>query len=105
MADDGRRQLQANAEQFRAGLIEAGFVLSGAGHPIIPVMVGAAEKAARFAADLLQAGIFVTAFSYPVVPKGAARVRTQVSAAHTEQQLQTAIQAFSTAGRENGVIP
>lgn len=104
-AEEGRRRIQANAEHFRAGLNGAGFTLSGAGHPIIPVMVGDAEKAAGLAADLLRAGIFVTAFSFPVVPRGSSRIRTQVSAAHSEQQLDTAIEAFTKAGRAHGVIP
>lgn len=103
-ADERRNKIQDNAEYFRAGLTSAGFTLSGAGHPIIPVMIGDAGKAAAVAKELHAAGLFVTAFSHPVVPKGSARIRTQVSAAHTKAQLDTAIAAFTAVGHKHGVL-
>ena len=73
-------------------------------HPIIPVMIGDARRAQEFAAALMEQGIYVTAFSYPVVPEGQARVRTQMSAAHTDEQLERAAEVFERAGRSTGVI-
>ena len=81
-----------------------GFRLAGAGHPIVPVMIGDARLAVRMAARLGELGIFVTAFSFPVVPRGEARIRTQMSAAHSRADLDRAIAAFATAGRELGVL-
>jgi glycine C-acetyltransferase len=101
---DLRARLEANAAHFRAGMAEAGFRLAGAGHPIIPVMLGDAALAGRMADALLARGVYVTAFSYPVVPKGQARIRTQMSAAHAPADLDQAIAAFTEAGRELGVI-
>ncbi|MDP6969226.1 MAG: glycine C-acetyltransferase [Gammaproteobacteria bacterium] len=98
-ADTARQQLQANAQRFRHGMTSAGFTLLGASHPIIPVLVGDAALAGEVADALLQRGIYVTAFSYPVVPKGMARIRTQMSAAHTEEQIDQAIAAFIEVGR------
>jgi glycine C-acetyltransferase len=102
--DDLRAQLVDNAAHFRAGMSAAGFELLGEGHPIIPVLLGDAVLAQRFAAALLDRGIYVTAFSYPVVPTGTARIRTQMSAAHTRDQLDRAIEAFTDVGRELGVV-
>jgi glycine C-acetyltransferase len=99
-----RTQLQDNARQFRDGLAAAGFRLVPGEHPIIPVMIGEAALAARMAERLLELGVYVIGFSFPVVPQGQARIRTQMSAAHTRAQLDQALQAFSTAGRELGVI-
>ena len=99
-----RTRLAANAKHFRAGMEAAGFTLAGAGHPIIPVMLGDAVLAARMADALLERGVYVTAFSYPVVPKGQARIRTQMSAAHGIDDLDRAIEAFTEVGRELGVI-
>jgi glycine C-acetyltransferase len=101
---DLRARLEANAAHFRAGMAEAGFRLAGAGHPIIPVMLGDAALAGRMAEALLARGVYVTAFSYPVVPKGQARIRTQMSAAHAPADLDQAVAAFTEAGRELGVI-
>ena len=81
-----------------------GFTLAGAGHPIIPVMIGDAALAARMAARMGEMGVYVTAFSFPVVPRGEARIRTQMSAAHSRDDLDMAIEAFATAGRELGVL-
>jgi len=73
-------------------------------HPIVPVMTGDAALATQLASKLHELGVYVTAFSYPVVPEGKARIRTQMSAAHTEEQLDRAIAAFAEAGRATGVI-
>lgn len=72
--------------------------------PIVPVMLGDARLASEFADEMLQRGIYVIAFSYPVVPKGAARIRTQISAGHTQEQLDQAIDAFIAVGKAKGVI-
>ncbi|MEM6548392.1 MAG: glycine C-acetyltransferase [Pseudomonadota bacterium] len=100
-----RDRLKANAARFRGEMMAAGFTLAGAGHPIVPVMLGEAPLAQRFAAGLMAEGIYATAFFYPVVPKGAARIRTQLSAAHSNADLDRAIAAFTKVGRELAVIP
>ena len=99
-----RQRLHENARYFRAGLAGCGFTLVPGEHPIVPVMLGDARLATEMAARLLDAGIYVVGFSFPVVPKGAARIRTQLSAAHTREHLDRAIAAFATVGRELGVI-
>ena len=99
-----RGQLRRNAERFRAGMSWVGFTLAGADHPIIPVMIGDAKVAGEMAKRLLAAGIYVTAFSYPVVPQGKARIRTQMSAAHSDDDIDAAIAAFARVGKEMGVI-
>jgi glycine C-acetyltransferase len=91
-----------NARYFRSAMGSRGFRLVGAGHPIVPVMVGDARLAVQMAARLGELGIFVTAFSFPVVPRGEARIRTQMSAAHDQEDLDRAIEAFATVGRELG---
>lgn len=101
---DLRDRLRANAAQFRAGMAKAGFDLVPGEHPIIPVMTGDAVLATNLAAGLMEEGIYVTAFSYPVVPKGKARIRTQMSAAHTPEQLDHAIASFTKVGRALGLI-
>lgn len=98
------QKLQENSAYFREKMTKLGFTLAGAGHPIIPVMLGDARLASEMADKLLQEGIFVIGFSYPVVPKGQARIRTQISAAHTREQLDKAITAFAKVGQELGVI-
>lgn len=103
-AHEERRRLQDNARRFRAGMAAAGFTLVAGEHPIIPVMIGDAALAARVADDLLRQGVYVIAFSYPVVPEGKARIRTQMSAAHTREQIDTAIAAFTAVGRDHGLI-
>ncbi|SDL26073.1 2-amino-3-ketobutyrate coenzyme A ligase [Modicisalibacter muralis] len=99
-----RAQLWDNVARFREGMNAAGFTLAGADHPIIPVMLGDARLAGEFANRLLAEGIYVIGFSFPVVPKGQARIRTQISAAHTFEQIDSAIEAFTRIGRELGVI-
>lgn len=102
--DTLRDRLHANARLFRARLSAAGFDLVPGGHPIIPVMIGDAQRAQAFAAALMEQGVYVTAFSYPVVPEGQARVRTQLSAGHTTDQLERAAEVFERTGRDTGVI-
>ncbi len=99
-----RRRLAQNTARFRAGLVRAGFQLRPGEHPIIPVMLGDAALAARMAEQLLAHGVYVIGFSYPVVPKGQARIRTQMSAALTDEQIDRAVEAFRIVGRELGVI-
>ncbi|MEG0010243.1 MAG: glycine C-acetyltransferase [Aeromonas sp.] len=99
-----RAQLKENSAYFRTRMSAAGFTLAGADHAIIPVMLGDAKLAAEMASRMLAAGIYVVGFSFPVVPKGQARIRTQMSAAHTREQLDKAIDAFIRIGRELGVI-
>ena len=82
----------------------AGFTLAGAGHPIIPVMLGDAKVAGEMARRLLARGLYVIAFSYPVVPQGQARIRTQMSAAHSDADIDTAVALFTEVGTEMGVI-
>lgn len=102
---DGLRQrLWDNARYFRQALSDAGFTLAGADHAIIPVMLGEAKIAQEFARLLQQEGIYVTGFFYPVVPQGQARIRTQISAGHTHQQLERAVEAFTRIGKQLGVI-
>lgn len=97
-------RVKENAAYFRKGMTEAGFEMAGAGHPICPVMLGDAVLSQKMSARLLELGVYAMGFFYPVVPKGKARIRTQLSAAHTREQLDKAIDAFCTAGRELGVI-
>lgn len=99
-----REALFANAARFRAGMSAAGFTLQPGEHPIIPVMLGDARLAQQMAARLLDEGIYVTGFSFPVVPRGAARIRTQMSAAHSFAQIDQAIAAFTKVGQELKVI-
>jgi glycine C-acetyltransferase len=99
-----RRRLKDNSAQFRAGMEALGFTLAGGGHPIIPVMLGDAKLATDMADRLLAEGIYLVGFSFPVVPKGRARIRTQMSAAHTPAQIDRAVAAFAKVGRELGVI-
>lgn len=99
-----REQLQANQQRFRSKMTAAGFDLIPGKHPIIPVMIYDEKKAAEFADKLLDYGIYVIAFSYPVVPKGKARIRTQMSAAHTFEQIDKAVDGFTKAAKELGII-
>src|SRR5262249_50727005 len=101
---DLRDRLHANARQLRAALEGAGFKLKPGRHPIMPVMLGDAALAGKMADGLLEHGIYVIGFSYPVVPQGQARIRIQVSAAHTPEQLDRAAQAFREVGKKLGVI-
>jgi glycine C-acetyltransferase len=99
-----RAHLFENTRYFRAGLEKAGFNLKPGEHPIIPVMLGDATLAGRMAEQLLQHGVYVIGFSFPVVPKGQARIRTQMSAALTREQLDRALEAFAAVGKELGVV-
>lgn len=106
-SDEGarlRRRVRANGERFREAMSAAGFDLVPGQHPIIPVMLGDASIASRMADALLEEGVYVIGFSYPVVPKGRARIRTQMSAAHTPEQIDRAVDAFVRVGRSLGVI-
>ncbi len=98
------KKVSSNAAYFRQGLTELGFTLVPGEHAIIPVMLGDAVLAGEMAARLLDEGVYVVGFSFPVVPKGQARIRTQMSAAHTKAHLDTALTAFGKVGRELGVI-
>lgn len=102
--DDLRARLWDNVRLFREQMTAAGFTLAGADHAIIPVMLGEAQLAQRFAELLLQEGIYVTGFFYPVVAQGQARIRTQMSAAHTPAQVEQAVAAFIRVGKQLGVI-
>ncbi|MGV7962378.1 glycine C-acetyltransferase [Photorhabdus tasmaniensis] len=107
MLKDGdalRDRLWKNANLFREKMTAAGFTLAGADHAIIPVMLGDAKLAQEFAAELLKEGIYVTGFFYPVVPKNQARIRTQMSAAHTEEQIERAVETFTRIGKQLKVI-
>ena len=98
-----RDRLQANTRFFRARIAEAGFKILPGEHPIVPIMLGDAALANRFANRMLEKGIYVVGFSYPVVPKGTARIRTQISAAHSMQDLKTAVRKFAETRVELGV--
>ncbi|CCW30442.1 2-amino-3-ketobutyrate CoA ligase (glycine acetyltransferase) [Xenorhabdus nematophila F1] len=102
--DDLRERLWKNANLFREKMTAAGFTLAGADHAIIPVMLGDAKLAQAFAAELLKEGIYVIGFFYPVVPKGQARIRTQISAAHTEEHIEHVVAAFIRIGKQLNVI-
>jgi glycine C-acetyltransferase len=101
---DLRVRLFNNARFFRGALSQLGFKLVPGEHPIIPVMLGDAPLALAMAERLLQLGVYVIGFAFPVVPQGAARIRTQMSSAHTREQLTFAVNAFATVGRELGII-
>ncbi|WP_318434657.1 glycine C-acetyltransferase [Photobacterium leiognathi] len=106
LAESGelRDRLWENSAHFRKRMTEAGFTMAGADHAIIPIMLGDAKVAAEFAERALAKGIYVIGFSFPVVPKGQARIRTQMSAAHSPEQLDKAIDAFIEVGKEMGII-
>ena len=99
-----RDRLHANTEHFRREIVALGFTIKPGTHPVVPVMLFDAPIAQQFAARLYELGVFVTGFFYPVVPMGQARVRVQLSAAHSIDQLNTALTAFAQAGRELGLI-
>lgn len=101
---DLRHRLHENARIFRKGMTSLGFDLVPGEHPIIPVMLGDAALAQTFAARMLDHGVYVVGFSYPVVPLGKARIRTQMSAAHTREHLAHTVNAFAEVGKELGVI-
>lgn len=99
-----RERLKENSAYFRQNMEALGFNLAGKDHPIIPVMLGDATLAKQFADEMLKEGIYVIGFSYPVVPNGQARIRTQISAAHSKDQIDQAIAAFEKVGKQLGVI-
>jgi glycine C-acetyltransferase len=99
-----RERVMANAKQFREGMTKAGFDIKAGIHPIVPVMLGDARLAVGMASALLDEGIYVIGFSYPVVPKGQARIRVQLSAAHTTEHVDRAIAAFTKVGKAKGVL-
>ena len=99
-----RDRLETNTARFRSGMSAAGFALRPGVHPIVPIMLGEAKLAVDFAARLLEHGIYVIGFSYPVVPKGQARIRVQLSAAHSAADVDRAIAAFSEVGKQLGVL-
>lgn len=106
-SDEGaqlRRRVRENGAQFRRDMSALGFTLVPGEHPIIPVMLGDAQVASKMADALLHEGVYVIGFSYPVVPKGRARIRTQMSAAHTPEQIARAVDAFARVGKQLGVI-
>jgi len=96
-SDDLRGHLRSNTARFRARMQELGFEVLPGDHPIVPVMVGDAAEAGRLAAGLVERGVYAVAFSYPVVPMGLARIRTQVSAAHSAADLDFAAEQFAAA--------
>ncbi|MBM4320499.1 MAG: glycine C-acetyltransferase, partial [Deltaproteobacteria bacterium] len=99
-----RDRLETNTCFFREQMTAAGFQITPGVHPIVPIMLGDAKLAQDMARDLLAEGIYVVGFSYPVVPKGKARIRVQISAAHTRTQLEQAVAAFTKIGRRRGVL-
>ena len=99
-----KKQLKANTAQFKSKMIEAGFDIIDGESAIVPVMLYDAKLAQEMASLLLEEGIYVIGFFYPVVPKGEARIRVQLSAAHTREQLDRAIEAFRKVGDELGVL-
>jgi glycine C-acetyltransferase len=103
-SDDLRRRLRANARHFREGMARAGFELVPGEHPIVPVMTHDAKLAQELSRRLLEEGVYVIGFFFPVVPRGAARIRTQMSAAHSPEDLDLAIERFTKVGRELGMI-
>jgi glycine C-acetyltransferase len=106
-SDEGaelRGRLEQNTARFRAAMREAGYDVPDGEHPIVPVMLGDAALAGRMASCLLELGVYVIGFSYPVVPKGEARIRVQLSAIHTPEQIDRAVDAFVQVGRDEGVV-
>ncbi|MDW9701613.1 glycine C-acetyltransferase [Sinorhizobium meliloti] len=99
-----RKKLYGNADRFRSKMTSAGFTLLGNHHPIVPVLFGDANVAREIADQMLLQGIYVTAFSFPVVPRGQARIRTQMSAAHSMDDIDLAVEAFVKVGRNLGII-
>nr|KAF6452400.1 glycine C-acetyltransferase [Molossus molossus] len=99
------QSMAAKTQRFRSKMEAAGFTISGANHPICPVMLGDARLASCMADDMLKRGIFVIGFSYPVVPKGKARIRVQISAVHSEEDIDHCVEAFVEVGRLHGALP
>jgi glycine C-acetyltransferase len=99
-----RDKLEDSALYFRRKIVELGFDIKPGDHPIVPIMVYDAPKAQALSKRLLELGVYVIGFFYPVVPKGQARIRVQISAVHERVQLDAALKAFETAGKELGII-
>jgi glycine C-acetyltransferase len=99
-----RDRLEANTKRFRTGMTEAGFDIKPGEHPIVPIMLYNAKLSQDIARDLYFEGIYVIGFYYPVVPKGQARIRVQLSAGHTPEQIDRAIEAFTGIGRKYGIL-
>ncbi|MEM1009497.1 MAG: aminotransferase class I/II-fold pyridoxal phosphate-dependent enzyme, partial [Myxococcota bacterium] len=99
-----RDTLEQNTQHFRKSMTQAGFSIQPGGHPIVPIMLGDAKLASTFAAEMVARNIYVVGFSYPVVPKGEARIRVQLSAAHTRKHLERAIAAFIEVGKKLNVL-
>ncbi len=95
-----RDKLEENTKYFRAALTERGLTIKPGVHPIVPIMIGDAAKSQKFAARMLEKGVYVIGFFYPVVPHGTARVRTQISAAHSHEDLEFAVNAFAETNEE-----
>jgi glycine C-acetyltransferase len=95
-----RDKLEENTKYFRAALTERGLTIKPGVHPIVPIMIGDAAKSQKFAARMLEKGVYVIGFFYPVVPHGTARVRVQVSAAHSREDLEFAVKAFAETNEE-----
>ena len=103
-SSDLRERLMRNAADFRARMTAAGFAIRPGVHPIVPIMLGEARLASEMAARMVEEGVYVTGFSYPVVPKGEARIRVQLSAAHTREHIERAVATFTRVGQQLGVI-
>ncbi|KAK2544123.1 2-amino-3-ketobutyrate coenzyme A ligase, mitochondrial [Columba livia] len=99
------QSMAAKTQRFRSKMTAAGFTISGKDHPICPVMLGDAQLAAVMAEDMLDRGIYVIGFSYPVVPKGKARIRVQISAVHSDEDIDRCVEAFIEVGRKRGALP
>ncbi|XP_023685675.1 2-amino-3-ketobutyrate coenzyme A ligase, mitochondrial [Paramormyrops kingsleyae] len=99
------QSMAAKTKRFRESMTKAGFTISGANHPICPVMLGDARLATVMAEDMLKLGVYVIGFSYPVVPKGKARIRVQISAAHSDADIDRCVSGFIQVGRKHGVVP
>uniref|UniRef100_A0A3Q1CHD6 Aminotransferase class I/classII large domain-containing protein n=1 Tax=Amphiprion ocellaris TaxID=80972 RepID=A0A3Q1CHD6_AMPOC len=98
------QSMTAKTMRFRNNMTKAGFTIAGSAHPICPVMLGDARLASVMADDMLKFGVYVIGFSYPVVPKGKARIRVQISAAHTDEDIDRCVDAFIQTGRKHGVV-
>jgi glycine C-acetyltransferase len=99
-----RDKLEANTQRFRDGMSKSGLAIRPGIHPIVPVLLGDARLAAEMAQRMLEHGIYVIGFSYPVVPKGQARIRVQLSAAHSTEDIDRALEAFASVGQALGVV-
>jgi len=99
-----RERLWANTKLFRKLMSDNGFKVSDAQHPITPIMLGDEKKAVEMAKALFDEGIYVIGFAFPVVPKGKARIRVQISAAHTKEDIETAVKKFTSVGKKFGVV-